>query len=469
MLQVSPRSYLFVCVLILSFSCTSILTAQTFLGSVDFDLLQAEFGAALETGAGVDVAQVETTIGGGYVPVASGKTLNVLFSPSGQPNVTSGHATGVGANFFGSGSTSPGVDDIDVIHANDFLTSIAGFGTPVSQSYQVSNHSYIFSTSTNFSLADAELLLKRLDYSVSQGDSTVVAGTNNNARANSLPVGLAHAYNVVIVGRSDGLHWYGPTSFYGADGGPTSGRSRIDIVADAGSTSAATPRVSSAAALLHESGAGTDAVRSETMKAILLAGATKDEFATWDKTSTRPLDERYGAGELNVYNSYKIQADGEQEGTLAPGGAPVDSLGWDYEASFDPGNDMYYQFLVPTGQVGTELSAVLNWHIDIDDAPGFGFSPVANLANFDLELTRDTDGALIDISQSSVDNVEHIYATDLTSGTYTLKVSGDSNQAYGLAWRLNTALEPVVVPEPGGLVILGGIAIGLVSNRRRRG
>ncbi|HMP08097.1 MAG TPA: hypothetical protein PJ982_17250, partial [Lacipirellulaceae bacterium] len=61
------------------------------------------------------------------------------------------------------------------------------------------------------------------------------------------------------------------------------GRYRPDIVVPVeasgyNSVSAATAGVSSAAALLRGVAAGTDADRSETMKAILMAGATKTEF-----------------------------------------------------------------------------------------------------------------------------------------------------------------------------------------------
>ena len=58
-----------------------------------------------------------------------------------------------------------------------------------------------------------------------------------------------------------------------------------------------------------------------------MAGATKQEFANWtdpatteptpnpwNRTPTQPLDDMFGAGELNVYNSYLIQLGGQHAG-----------------------------------------------------------------------------------------------------------------------------------------------------------
>ena len=50
-------------------------------------------------------------------------------------------------------------------------------------------------------------------------------------------------------------------------------------------------------------------------------------------------------------------------------------------------------------------------------------------------------GSLLDQSLSTVDNVEHIYLTDLGRWTYTLQVSTELARDYGLAWRLNTLFD----------------------------
>ena len=48
---------------------------------------------------------------------------------------------------------------------------------------------------------------------------------------------------------------------------------------------------------------------------------------------------------------------------------------------------------------------------------------------------------MLDQSISTVDNVEHVYLTNLGPGTYTLKVSGAANWDYGLAWRMSTLFD----------------------------
>jgi hypothetical protein len=386
--------------------------------------------------------------------------------------MSTGHATGVARRFIGSNSSSPGVSLIvgnappaeftDAIYAGNYLAYLGG-GTvePGRNLWDVSNHSYILVSTANnpFTAADATALAIRFDHSIQEGGGTVVVGSSNG-RSTNLPRGLVPAYNAISVGRSDGNHGAGFSTFYGPEGEVTlpagvSGRIKVDIVAPESVTSNATPRVSSAAALLHQSGTALDAdsVETETMKAILLAGATKEEFASWDKTATRPLDDRFGAGELNIYNSYQIQAGGQQEGSTTPGAAAVTSLGWDYEAAFDPNNELHYQFTVGPNQDDNELSAILSWNVQIDDLdPSNNFVPDVNLADFNLVLRDDLTGLAIDVSQSEVDNVEHIFVQDLAEGTYTLEVSGDTDQAFGLAWRLSA------VPEPCSLTVLALIA-----------
>ena len=188
------------------------------------------------------------------------------------------------------------------------------------------------------------------------------------------------------------------------------------------------------------------------MKAILLAGARKDTLASWSQIDGggvwHPLDDTFGAGEVSIYNSFAITEAGQQSGTT---GTPtsVATHGWDYR-TIQPGagNEVLYDFVIPTGKKATELSIALTWNAQIS-APFHIGDPV--LADLNLELvdelglTIDTDlsDSFIDgVSASEVDNVEHLYLTNLAPGTYTLKVSSDSLSAdYGLAWRTATAFD----------------------------
>jgi len=187
------------------------------------------------------------------------------------------------------------------------------------------------------------------------------------------------------------------------------------------------------------------------MRAILLAGATKTEFTNfidpatglldpWERTPSQPLDNLFGAGELNVFNSWLITHGGQNPGSTTTPTSAVDASGWDYQTA-DPGTEVEYLFEIPEGKTAQELSIILSWNYEITDTgAGTTFTPVDSFANLDLELV-DSLGMTIDQSISTVDNVEHLYLTDLGPGSYTLKVSTDASQAFGIAWRTETLFD----------------------------
>jgi hypothetical protein len=441
---------------------------------IDFTKLAALVGPSLEDGTGVAVSQVEANVGDPelgefiYFPNPNhvqfmGKTL---IDGSGLTTAFSGHARNVGLQFYGNDdSIAPGITEVTVFEAVDYLDRMLGFSTgtdPLPQTFRVQNHSWV---GDELMPADAVDLLRRFDFVANRDDITMVVGVANGGGA-ALPQLLGQAYNVISVGRSDGLHSNGPTTLYGA------GRVKPEIVAPGGTaTSFTTARVSSAVSLLHEraNNLGTpDAARSETMKAIVLAGATKDEFPNWSRTTTRPLDSRFGAGELNVFNSYMIMNGGEFDGLLAEPTTGVDVRGWDFGEMITADSPLYYNLEIGAGKELRELSVVLAWNMNIIDLdPTNGFFPSEDLADMSLRLFDSTDGflaALLDESLSDVDNVEHIYALNLGPGTYTIEVSSDRIGEFGLAWRA------VVVPEPGGMTLIAVVAgiLALYGQRRRR-
>jgi hypothetical protein len=214
--------------------------------------------------------------------------------------------------------------------------------------------------------------------------------------------------------------------------------------------------VSGAATLMHEAladpnGNGT---RSEPMRAVLLAGATKDEFIDfvdpgtgmpdpWDRTTSQPLDNIMGAGLLNVFNSYLITQGGQFAGDPNESSpTPVASYGWDYNEVAN-NTDWYYKIEIPDGTIALDFSVILTWNVDVNPA-SFNNETLADLS---LTLTNVTDPnspVVEDQSDSMVDNVEHIYIGQgqaveyLAPGTYTLEVSGGMAQDYGIAWRTST-------------------------------
>lgn len=435
---------------------------------IGFTQLLAEYGASLETGNGIVVSMVEAPIQFDgmnrpvFLPVPeselnnpsdgqfTGKTF-VKASP-GSPN-RSTHSRGTGYYFFGNSlSISPGITDVTVFEASDYINNVlnaASVNDPLPQNFKVQNHSWV----TNLTNAsDVPIVMNRFDYINDINDMTSVVGVNTSGRVPDL---MAHSYNSIAVGRSNGNHSTGFTTTYGP------GRSKPEIVVPQDTVSRATATVSSAAALMHEATMGTDGSRSEVIKSMLLAGATKEEFANWDRTHTRPLDEQFGAGELNIYNTYKIWEGGQSNGADSMQNAPViGANGWDYEEQIDANQSIFYQLDIDPGMSWNDLSIILSWNIEITDTDGSGiWNPIESLANMDLFL-RDENGMLIDQSISTVDNVEHIYLENLGPGTYYLEVFSDLDRDYGLAWRATA------VPEPGSAFVL--IGIGLVACVRRK-
>ena len=448
-------------------SCQS-LVGQSALDQIGFTELQARLGAAIPDGSSINTAQIEAPVvrTDAFFPI----TTNDQFSGTTFINGTdpvipnSDHATNVGVRFFGSRSSqTPGIDNITVYGASDFIARLGnGSSNPEAFGFDVTNHSYIAevaatnSTPANDRAAN-EQTLQRFDFVNDRDNTIAVVGTDNGSRSVT-PSLFAPSYNSITVGRTDGLHSQTTTDLVSGDA-----RFAVELVAPESSTSFATPHVSSSAALLLEAGAGTNFTQNEAVRAALFAGATKDEFAAWDRTTTRPIDERFGFGELNVNNSYAIFEGGEVNASANPS-TDLGLNAWDY-GDFD-GGDLFYDFTVGANDNLTELSAVLTWNADFTDGiPGhFEFSPQFDLSDLNLELF-DANGVLIDSSLSTAYNHEHIYLnTPLGAGTYTFRLSGDSATDFGFAFR-STVVS--VTPEPGSLVVLAALLTGYSTRRRR--
>ena len=467
------RSFRNVWVFLVGLVLVPLADAQDFRGDVGYNKLANALGTALEDGSINSIAQIEANEGDPdigeffYLPNPDntrfqGKTF---IDGSGFNNGISAHSTSVGNNIYGNSiSLSPGTGLIRGFEVNDYLNRVLGFAgnvDPLVHVDTVANHSWVFSNLDN---AIAENVVQRLDFVINRDEISTVVGVNNGS--GSVPKLMSHSYNSIAVGRSDGNHSHGTTTFYGA------GRTKPDIVAPHGFTSQATGYVSSAASLLHHKAAnmGGNAGKTEVIKAALMAGATKmeDDFtSTWDRTSTRPLDDVYGAGELNVYNSYFILDGGEQDGASTVPNEQIAERGWDYDESLAGGDSRFYEFEVM--QFAEDVSVLLTWNMLVEDLDSSGnFDPSTQLADLTLTLFDSTSGFMasqVDISMSPVDNVEHIYLPTLGKGLYHLEVSNGSSFAtdYALAWRM---VNPI--PEPSGLAVGLILLLGLSISRTRR-
>jgi hypothetical protein len=379
------------------------------------------------TGAGIRVAQPEGLEGPNAweaSPLLNSGAFFTWTSAQGTatnfPNsvgVESGHADGVGAQFYSSSAgVAPGVQRVDCYEAEYFIESIVTPKVPIAG--QVVNQSFIVD------LADTPTVDVLYDAYAAMHNVLFVSGMNNLSDAPHSP-GSCH--NGIGVGR-----W--ATNIVSSVGPTSDGRAKPDIVApNQYATSFATPVVSGAAALLLQAGAADDggadtaslATNSAVIKALLLNGAVK--MTNWTNGFRRPLDARFGAGVLNVYNS-DLQLRGGRRHAIATNSVAasgphpptgdtnnIASLrGWDFsEIDNAPLNDRvaHYYVNLPTNSGAFSVAATLVWKKN--SGP---------LVNLELFLYETSSNRLVTCSTSSVDNVEHIFVPKLPAGRYDLQV-----------------------------------------------
>jgi hypothetical protein len=413
--------------------------------------LQLLAGPELPPAVTHGLAQVEALEAGlNYAPDTansnfSGKTF-VLKSGS---SAASNHATFVARNFYGNTtSLLPAATHVDLHSADDWLLFgflKTGFSIPPEiEARAVQNHSWIATSSATAAEAG-----QRLDFAINRDGFVSVVGVNNG-NSTLLPKLLCQTYHTISVGLTNGGHSAGFTTLDG------SGRIKPDIVAPDGLTSFATPMVAGAAGLLYEklvtapyllTGADTPRV----IKALLLASATKNSVPSWTNTPSRPLDLRYGAGQLNVHHAYHSLRAGRATASHATLQKP---LGWAAE-SVAAGSTKTYHFTIPAGSPATPFSGCLTWHRVITDrikGPIWGNLDIA-LADLNLRLYQTsgfTPGPLLAESLSSVDNVELVHPSALPPGSYAMVVENTSATAtdFALAWHSLPAVSIAATVSP---------------------
>lgn len=504
MLNRNKMVRLVACALVLSITPD----VQAYMVDIGYTALRNELGAATPTGAGVLVGHVEAPINdvsGGASPIFmpdpslgefSGKTITAI-----TPNLSgsfSGHATTVGTLFYGATSSiAPGITQIDSYEVNHWFNSLSTTsGEATTSPTRVANHSWIGGGSNG--IIDGRIL-RVVDRQVALNEYIQVVGLTNEPGSSPLLGGSG--YNVIAVGRTDGSHQQGSVpvsgdSLYGA------GRTVPTLVAPLGTTSAATPVVAAATALLvehgHQSGlalsdgsttiagVGTvyNAERSETIKAILMAGADREtantsttadiaDYRSAGHETANGLDSRYGAGQVNIANSYHILAGGEQN-SVQNGGSDIASRGFDYAGAFGGLNGSTRTgsyFFNATDDV--TLFASLVWNLDVpNDATILipGSEQTGRLYNLDLLLFDVTNNQLVASSTSLLDNTENLYFNLLLGNRYEMRVTTNESTNfswdYALAWRMDAATAPV--PVPAATWLFGSGLAGLIGLARRR-
>ncbi|MGH7977530.1 MAG: S8 family serine peptidase [Limisphaerales bacterium] len=360
----------------------------------------------------------------------------------------SGHADSVAGNFYGlPGGVATNVAHVDNYEADYFYNSIIAAEMPVDIGDSIVNQSFTFGSldATNQEIVDSDY-----DNYAAQYNTLFVSAANNYDNS-TIVCAPGTSYNCISVGAY-------ANSTYCNSLGPTidNGRCKPDITAPSTATSFSTPQVAGAAAVLMQAGlrgdGGSDtnsAADMRTIKALLLNGAIKP--ADWTNDAPSPLDYRYGAGVLNIFNSYEQLAGGKNNfistATVSPGdahppdgasGAITNLSGWDFN----------------TISSGTYADRINNYYFDVsNDAASAPFTATATLVwnrqqnekdinNLDLFLYNCANSNLVACSTSLVDNVEHIWLPQLPQGRYDLQVlknggtnTVSDNETYALAWE----------------------------------
>lgn len=446
------------------------------------DTARARLGKAIPTGRGITVGHVE--IGPGqYLPNTRSPNFHgVTFVERSGTSKVSGHASATARVIYGLTGLAPGVTVVHCYESHDWMSrgylNAGSADPPGSGPMRVLTHSWVSDAS------NAADVLRRTDWQVDLYDTVICVGVNNK-KVTPVPYLLGTAYNVIAVGTNQ------PGKSGGSSGGYTrlevAGRCKPDIVGPRDLTSFTTPTVAACAArLLQAADEMTDhahrAGKAEVIKAVLLAGAVKPNG--WQPKSGKPLDEHLGAGVVHFDNSLQILQAGpapapgsqigppasdtpESESTAAstseyepaspPAADPVrlpNRMGWDFRA-IEPNQTHAYTFGLQTPM--GEASIILNWHrrigsVKTDESKGTGANGgsgsiwygLPRLADLDLRLyhtDENGDEHELAVSNSRVDNVEHIYLKHMDPGRYRLEVSRpeavhDEPWDYALAWRV---------------------------------
>ena len=424
-------------------------------------------------------------------------------------------------------ASQPNLRVINMSIGLDSVTNrgFAGDGTPlnIGRTYNTSG------TSVWERALDNIISTKAVSIVVAAGNEGDLRSAGANSSGGTNTVGeQAGAYNLIAVGSVTNAPAGTATnvSFFSSRGYLANGRSAVAIVAPgegitmpqtnntpggggtntktSDGTSFASPAVAATIARLVQFASNrftavpsvaTDAQDPRTMKALLMTSATK--LAGWGQgqvfggtaglqgtltgavTSVRqPLDPNQGAGLLNANGAYSIMDAGKKSPTLQPNGlitvvnSAVTPTGWDFNTVKLSLTNTYQV----SGQVGGSMAITLDWYRDVAAAVA-GTNSILGMANLDLYLYASLDSAFTNVSLtaqsiSSIDNLEHLWFTNLPTAYYEFTVGYTgydsqggptiANEQYALAWTFT-------VPEPSTLLLAGlGLTTLWWQSKRRR-
>ncbi|MDP6693407.1 MAG: dockerin type I domain-containing protein, partial [Phycisphaerales bacterium] len=403
-----------------------------------------------------------------------GKTFNFMSGATG----ISGHATNVGRREYGSGiyGLAPNVDTIFVYSASGWAQgnylNVGSPSNPLSppSGLALFNNSWIGSFGNT--ALDSEAV-RRADWSIDGSNVMMLNGVANSGAHSPL---MSFGFNCISVGLANGTHVGGVVPA----GYDMSGMQIPLIVASQSTTSDATGVVSAATALIvetaetHPNTSGNFfATLSETTKAVLLTGGKHEAGWTNNPETTgpnrgrtaQPIDDMLGVGTANVDRSWQVMSGGQHSSSTSTGGlVPAPYAGWDTTTI---SNNQSKYLLFDVLSLASEVSIVLAWNQSVRS--GFGSYTIADLDlrlwGFDgsslVDLTGDSGLSIFSsgnvVSESSVDNVEHLYIENLAVGEYVLEIYRNdltASRVFSVGW---------LFPEPAGVLgdIDGDGAVGV--------
>ncbi len=466
------------CSIVICFICSCSISSA-YQQDIGFERLKSEKNEALATGTNILINQIEASSADDNQPaiyfpdITHSEFVNVTFvdKTSSGTQSTSGHATSMARYMVGETlSQTPGIKTVNSYETLDWLntTLFSGAGSrPLQSNEKLANHSWVAVFDENPITLD---IFQRLDWIIDQHNFIQVVGYIGDKS----PV-LSSAFNVIAVRN---ISPPVDTGSAGLNDIYTAGRSLPHVVVPVSTTSVATAVVSSSVALMMDQ--TFPAVLSvEAIKAVLMAGAIRhtDNTANGDIKDYRQsvinqtdngLDKRFGAGQLNIYNSFQMMDNGRQQ-AVESGGSDIKASGYAYVASFGGQNGSLTEHNYPfkTGPQGGKLAVSLVWNLNLNEDGAGVFNPVPVLYNFDLQLVDVTEPqeVIIARSESMQNNTENLWL-DLSPGRkYQLRVLSKEAKViewdYALAWRIERP-EVLAVPIANSVQILLAASLYLI-------
>ncbi|MEM7468879.1 MAG: hypothetical protein AAF387_18585, partial [Pseudomonadota bacterium] len=314
----------------------------TLLDDIGYTALSELLGEALPEGDLSTVDQVEASSPGDADPFiylandAIFPSTTVVDRSGTNSSEFSSHANGVATRFAaGAASQTPALAQIDGYEVNNWLINVLNWSSsplPVENTGVVGNHSYRAGFENP---VDAAEFLLRYDWLIAEDDYFLAAG----ATSASSSLLFAHAMNGVTVKNTAAT---ASMSSVEIDATYVAGRPAIHLVVPEVLSSNATAVVTSSVILLREIFPSLS-LNPAVLKAGLMAGADRQTSNSQNGDllnygalpSLNGLDYRYGAGQLNVFNSYNIIAGGEQDS-----GAVILESGYDIVESYGSENEV---------------------------------------------------------------------------------------------------------------------------------